>query len=123
MARQFVVDRSTLDSRQNFKQKETDMAPYYAKLNPLALAAGFGVATLATVILFFAPMGASMSGMHGYGMMGSAGYHPMGTGIAFLMSGWAVIVSVIAGAIAAAIYNSLLPSVSTLDKRETPKAQ
>ena len=97
------------------------MAPYYAKLNPLALAAGFGVAALATVILFFAPMGAPMSGMHGYGMMGGAGYNPMGAG--FLMGGWAVIVSAIEGAIAAAVYNSLLPSVGALDKSEIPKAQ
>jgi hypothetical protein len=97
------------------------MLTRYAQLSPLALAAGFGVAALAGVILFCAPMAFSMFGMHGYGMMGGAGYgmmggpgnYRMGAGVAFFMGGWAVVVSAIAGAIVAAIYNSLLPKRST----------
>ena len=123
MARWPVVDRAALDLKQSFKQKEPKMEPYYGKLNPLALAVGFGVSALTAVILFFAPMGFSMSGMHGYGMMGSAGYYQMGVGIAFVIGGWAVVVGAIAGAVVAAVYNSFLPSVSTLDKSATPKTQ
>ncbi len=101
----------------------------YTQLSPLALAAGFGVAALAAVILFCVPMGFSMFGMHGYGMMGGAGYgmmggvgnYRMGVGVVFFMGGWAVVVSAIAGAIVAAIYNSLLSSRNTLDKSEPPK--
>ncbi len=97
------------------------MLTRYAQLSPLALAAGFGVAALAAVILFCAPMGFSMFGMHGYGMMGGAGNYRMGAGVALFMGGWAVVVSAIAGAIVAAVYNSLLSSRSTLDKSEPPK--
>jgi hypothetical protein len=42
-------------------------------------------------------------------------------GVALFMGGWAVVVSAIAGAIVAAVYNSLLSSRSTLDKSEPPK--
>jgi hypothetical protein len=83
------------------------MESRYAQLNPLGLAAGFGVAALAAVILFCAPMGFSMFGMHGYGMMGGAGYYRMGVGVAFFAGGWAVVVSAIAGAIVAAVYNAV----------------
>ncbi len=98
------------------------MLTRYAQLSPLALAAGFGVAALAALILFFVPMGFSMSGMHGYGMMGGASYYRMGTGVAFLVGGWAVVVSAIAGAIVAAVYNSLPPGRSTVDKSQSPRA-
>jgi len=97
------------------------MLTRYTQLSPLALAAGFGVAALAAVILFYAPMGFSMFGMRGYGMMGGAGNYRMGVGVVFFMGGWAVVVSAIAGAIVAAIYNSLLSSRNALDKSEPPR--
>jgi uncharacterized membrane protein len=89
------------------------MPSRYAQLSPLALAAGFGAAALVGMVAFVVPAGFSMFGMQGYGMMGGqrtmGGYgYNMGFGAALLVCVWVIIVSAIAGAVAAAAYNSFL---------------
>ena len=76
------------------------------KLNPLAFAAGFGIAGFVAEVLLFAPMGLPMFGTHGYGMM--RGTYGAGYGVAFVLGIWAVIVSAIFGAIVATVYNAVL---------------
>lgn len=100
------------------------------RLNPLALAFGFGVAGVVEILLFGAVMGA-MSGMmggngggwmHGSGsggmmgggwMMGGPGYgggSTIGGGIGFFVYAliWGFVGSAVAGGIAALVYNAVI---------------
>ncbi|MGZ3497264.1 MAG: hypothetical protein ACXWNK_04920 [Vulcanimicrobiaceae bacterium] len=88
-------------------------------LNPLAFAVGFGAAGLIVSLLFVFPMGFSMSGMHGAGMMG--GVYGMGFGIAFGAFIWAVFISALAGAIIAFTYNAVIARANPVSKPDLPK--
>lgn len=89
------------------------------RLNPLALALGFGVAGVVEIFLFGTVMGA-MSGMMGGNsggwMHGSGGGGMMGAG--WMMGGgvgffayaliWGFVGSAVAGGIAALVYNAVI---------------
>ena len=94
------------------------MTNRYSQISPLALSVGFGAAALAGVALFMVPFGFSMLGMRGYGMMAGAGDgYAMGFGSSLLVGFCVIITSAVAGAVAATVYNSLLPQHITLDDK------
>ena len=95
------------------------MTQQYPRLSTFRFAAGFGVATLVVMMLLFAPVEFSMFGMRGYGMMmGGSG---MGLGTALLACLWAIFVGAVAGAVAAGVYNSLLPSTTATETSQPPR--
>lgn len=99
------------------------MTTRYALLHPLGLAVGFGAAALIAMILFFAPMGFSLSGMHGYGMMTMMGRpgSMMGWGAGVFVVFWTVVVSAVAGAVVASVYNATLASAKPTANTQSPK--
>ena len=76
------------------------------RLRPLALACGFGAAGLLAFLLLFVPLGLSMYGMHGYGMM--AGGNPGGFGAGLALGLWATVLCAAFGAVVATVYNAVL---------------
>lgn len=82
------------------------------RLNPLALAAGFGVAGVVLVLVFGAVMGILWGMMDGRGMMGGGGMMPGSSSGAPGLFAYALLSGLLGGAIAggvtAWVYNAVM---------------